>query len=88
MMMTNYRLPDGRIVPVDASAASGATTLDYTLTDGSLVQAVRADLQPLWLYTWVPGVSQHAGAIINNGQTFYGPINPWVRAAWLWRCAR
>jgi hypothetical protein len=39
--LTPYRLPDGRIVPVDASAAKGAAAIDFTLEDGQIVQATR-----------------------------------------------
>jgi hypothetical protein len=41
---TDYRLPDGRIVRVDASAAKLAPLIDYTLADGRITQAVRADI--------------------------------------------
>jgi len=42
--LTNYRLPNGRIVRVEASVAKGAALVDYTLADGDIVYAVRADL--------------------------------------------
>lgn len=35
----SYRLPDGRIVLVDTSAARDARLIDYTLADGSIVIA-------------------------------------------------
>ncbi len=36
-----YRLPDGRLVRVDDSAAKGAPIIDFTLENGSRVPAVR-----------------------------------------------
>lgn len=35
-----YRLPDGRVVPVDASASKGAATIGFTLKGGRIVTAV------------------------------------------------
>lgn len=43
MEYTDYRLPDGRIVPVDASAAKGARFIGFTLTGGKIVTAERVD---------------------------------------------
>lgn len=42
--LTDYRLPDGRIVPIAADCAQGAALVDFTLADGEIVYAVRADL--------------------------------------------
>lgn len=39
--MVPYRLPDGRVVQVDDSAAKGAPTVSFTLVGGQIVQAVR-----------------------------------------------
>lgn len=39
--MSWYRLPDGRLVRVDATAAKGALVIDFTLASGKIVQAVR-----------------------------------------------
>lgn len=36
-----YRLPDNRIVNVDASAAKGALLITYTLAGGEIVEAMR-----------------------------------------------
>jgi len=44
MTCTDYVLPDGRTVPVDATAAKGLSVIDFTLKDGRIVNAVRADL--------------------------------------------
>lgn len=38
-----YQLPDGSIVPCDASATKGAAIIDFTLKGGRIVQAVRVD---------------------------------------------
>lgn len=38
--MTRYQLPDGRIVPVYADVARGASVIDYTLANGQITQAV------------------------------------------------
>ena len=43
MTFTPYRLPDGRVVPVDASAAKGALIIGFTLTGGRVVDAIRVD---------------------------------------------
>ena len=43
MDTTDYRLPDGRIVAVDATAAKMAALIDFQLTDGTIVQAVRVN---------------------------------------------
>ena len=37
----SYRLPDGTVVPVDASAAKGAPTIGFTLKGGEVVTATR-----------------------------------------------
>lgn len=37
-----YRLPDGRIVDVDASAAKDARVIQFTLADGTIVDAIQA----------------------------------------------
>lgn len=39
--LTTYTLPDGRLVPVDETAAKGATFIDFTLEDGTIVIASR-----------------------------------------------
>ncbi len=46
MDFTTYRLPDGRLVPVDASAAKGQLIIGFTLVGGRVVDAVRADAVP------------------------------------------
>ncbi len=43
MDFTTYRLPDGRLVRVDASAAKGALIIGFTLQGGQVVEAVRVD---------------------------------------------
>ena len=49
MTFTNYRLPDGRIVPGDATAAKGALVIGFELKAvpparrGRVVEAVRHD---------------------------------------------
>lgn len=40
-VLVPYRLPDGRIVQVDDSAAKGAAIIDFTLAGGQIVDAVR-----------------------------------------------
>lgn len=40
MDFDTYRLPDGRIVPVDASASKGLPTIGFTLKGGKVVDAV------------------------------------------------
>ena len=45
MHTTDYRLPNGRIVAVQTDAAKGAALIDFTLTDGRITQAVRADIK-------------------------------------------
>lgn len=35
----DYRLPDGRIVAVDATAAKGEPVIGFTLADGRIVDA-------------------------------------------------
>ena len=44
MTTTDYRLPDGRIVAVDSTAAKDAAVIGFTLKGGRVVDAVRADL--------------------------------------------
>lgn len=39
--LTSYRLPDGRIVPVDEDVARGQATVTFTLQGGEIVEAVR-----------------------------------------------
>lgn len=39
-----YRLPNGQLVDVDATAAKGAPVIDYTLKGGQIVKATRAQL--------------------------------------------
>jgi hypothetical protein len=39
--MTDYRLPDGRIVPIHADVARGNILVSFTLADGRIVDAVR-----------------------------------------------
>lgn len=46
MATIDYRLPDGRIVAVDASAAHDARWIDYTLADGRIVPAERVECEP------------------------------------------
>ncbi len=41
MNTTDYRLPDGRIVAVDSTAAKGAAVIGFTLVGGRVVDAVR-----------------------------------------------
>lgn len=41
MDTTDYRLPDGRIVAVDSTAAKGAAVIGFTLVGGQVVDAVR-----------------------------------------------
>ena len=41
--MTDYRLPDGRIVQIHADVARGSILISYTLADGRIVDAVRVD---------------------------------------------
>ena len=36
-----YRLPDGRVVAVDATAAKNAPTITFTLESGQIVDAIR-----------------------------------------------
>lgn len=38
-----YRLPDGRVVPVYATASKGWTTIGFTLAGGEIVDAVKVD---------------------------------------------
>ena len=45
MDTTDYRLPDGRIIAVDSTAAKGAALIDVTLTNGRIVYAIRADIK-------------------------------------------
>lgn len=45
MEMTFYRLPDGRVVPVDATAAKDAPVIGFTLKGGQVVEAVRLEEQ-------------------------------------------
>lgn len=40
-----YRLPGGALIPVDDTAAKGASVIEYTLADGTIVRAVRALVQ-------------------------------------------
>jgi hypothetical protein len=44
MTFTEYVLPDGRTVRVDATAAKGLSVIDFTLVGGRIVNAIRADL--------------------------------------------
>lgn len=52
MTFEMYRLPDGRVVPVDATASKGARTIGFTLTGGEVVTAVAefpaADMTQDW----------------------------------------
>lgn len=41
MKFTDYKLPDGRIVRVDASAAKDARVIDYQLASGAIVVAIQ-----------------------------------------------
>jgi len=41
MVTDDYRLPDGRIVRVDVTAAKGLIVIDFQLEDGSIVKAER-----------------------------------------------
>ena len=41
MTYDTYRLPDGRLVKVDASAAKGLNIIDFQLADGTMVKATR-----------------------------------------------
>jgi hypothetical protein len=43
MTFTLYRLPDGRIVPVDSTAAKQASRIGFTLIGGKIVQAVKVE---------------------------------------------
>jgi hypothetical protein len=43
MTFTHYRLPDGTVVPVDASAAKDAPAIGFTLRDGRVVTATRVE---------------------------------------------
>ena len=43
--MVPYALSDGSTVLVDASAAKGASVIDYTLKGGRIVQATKVSLQ-------------------------------------------
>lgn len=43
--MADYRLPDGRIVKVDDTAAKGALIIGFTLAGGEIVDAVRVRVQ-------------------------------------------
>lgn len=36
-----YRLPDGRVVPVDATASKDARLIEFTLEDGQIVDAIQ-----------------------------------------------
>jgi hypothetical protein len=40
-----YRLPDGTVVRVDATAAKGAAAISFTLAGGRIVTAERLDTQ-------------------------------------------
>lgn len=55
-----YRLPDGRVVPVDATAAKGAPAIDFTLESGLIVVAreFRADEHE---HTWTCGCGWRNG---------------------------
>ena len=44
IVTTDYWLPDGRIVPVDSTAAKGAALIGFTLKGGLVVTAIRADI--------------------------------------------
>ncbi len=44
MDFTDYRLPDGRIVPVDSTAAKDADVIGFTLKGGQVVPATRVRL--------------------------------------------
>ena len=41
MTLLPYRLPNGRVVLVDATATKGVGLIDFTLADGRIVFAVR-----------------------------------------------
>ncbi len=43
MTLTDYRLPTGQIVRCDASATKYAPVIDFTLADGTIVQATRVE---------------------------------------------
>jgi len=43
MQFAPYRLPDGRVVMVDASAAKDARIIDFTLANGQITRAVLLD---------------------------------------------
>lgn len=49
-VLVPYRLPDGRIVQVDDSAAKGAMVIGFELSRGHIVEAVRVSAS-------VPGVA-------------------------------
>lgn len=63
MELTPYRLPDGRIVQVDASAAKDARMIGFTLADGTIVDAIQVS-------TSAPGYASSEtayGRIVNYG---------------------
>ncbi len=67
MEFTNYRLPDGRIVPVDATAAKGALVIGFTLKGGRVVDAIRADAMPprvIWRCAWCESKPDTAAHVV------------------------
>jgi len=44
--MVPYRLPDGRVVQVDASAAKDARVIGFTLVGGEIVDAIAVTTRP------------------------------------------
>ena len=52
MKTTPYRLPDGRIVQVDATAAKDAIYIDYQLSGGQIVTATLVRQPPTVHCAW------------------------------------
>lgn len=53
MTFDKYRLPNGDVVNVDATATKGDLSIDFTLADGTIVRAFKAD--PVIVYYRVGG---------------------------------
>lgn len=68
-ILTDYRLPDGRIVAVDDSAAKGAHEITFTLASGAIVPAFRVDSAPLTQGIGESAIEYGGRALIHIMQT-------------------
>ena len=78
-----YQLPDGRVIPTDASATKSAPAIDFALADGTIITATRHPFP--WPVPPAPAPGEpvsHYGArmlayLIGPGEYAYGLCGDW-----------